>query len=145
MIPLLGSLLAIAGIIINMSIPETMIAPDISGSLLIAAIVARRRHWPWVLPLFVLHDMMLYWSPFPPTPLFVLLAMVLVTQIDLRLGAALPQRIMMIAIAHIPMALEGVPLQSIALSLLLTFALWYWIREQVDTLLQPEPLPPSSP
>jgi len=145
MIPLLGSLLALAGIIINMSIPATVIAPDIAGSLLIAAIVARRRHWPWVLPLLMLHDMVLYWSVFPPTLLFVLLGLLLITQIDLRLGAALPQRIMMIIIAHIPMGLERVTLQSIALSLLLTFALWYWIREQADTLLQPEPLPPSAP
>jgi len=130
MIPILGVLLTIGGIIINISIPTTIIAPDISGSVLIAALAARRRHWPWTLPLLVLHDIVLYWSLIPPTPLFTTLALLLVIQIDTRLGPALLQRIIMIIIAHIPMWLEGWPVKATVLSFLLSFVLWYGFREQ---------------
>ncbi|MDQ6963409.1 MAG: hypothetical protein Q9M13_00650 [Mariprofundales bacterium] len=138
MIPLLGSVLAIAGMVLNISGTNTVTLPDIGGALLIAAVVARRRHWRWVFPLLILHDMVLYWSALPITLLFVIFALFLVIQVDVRLGAALPQRIVMIVLSHLPMVIEGYTPQAITLSLLLTFVLWYWIREQADTLLQSE-------
>jgi len=144
MIPLLGVLLTVVGLTINTAMPEMVILPDISGSLLIATVAARRRHWPWVFPLLLLHDLILYWALVPYTLVFTASALLLVARVDLRLEVALPQRMMMVGIAHIPMWLEGWSPQAIVLSLLLTVALWYWIREEA-TLLQTEGLPTITP
>ena len=129
MIPILGTLLAIAALLINLAAPDNLLLPDLSGALLIAALAARRRHWPWVLPLLLLHDLILYWEPWPPTQLAVIAALLLLVRIDLRLGAALPQRVALLVIALIPMAIEGWNPRAIALTLLLAVALWYWIRD----------------
>ncbi|MDX8408855.1 MAG: hypothetical protein R8J84_02240 [Mariprofundales bacterium] len=129
MIATLLALIAGCGVLLTITFDALLYQPDWGMAILIAAITARRRHWPWVLPMLMLHDMMLYWNPLPWSVVVTVAGLALVVWIDHRVGPALAQRLTLIVLALIPMFWQSWIWQNIILTLLLTFVLWHMIRQ----------------
>ncbi|MDQ6951790.1 MAG: hypothetical protein Q9M26_09005 [Mariprofundales bacterium] len=116
------------GMLFNLTLDAVAYQPDWGAALLIAAVAAKRGRWPWVLPLLMIHDMVLYWVPWPWCAMMTVLGLILVIWCDVHLGTALPQRVLLIVIALLPMTWQRWPGPDIVLTLLLTITLWYLVR-----------------
>jgi len=117
-------LLSVLGIALNLGLSATLAQPDWALSLLLAALLARRGHWNWVLPAVWLHDVSLYWSPLVNLPVFLWIPVALIWS-DEQLGPAVPQRIVLMTLATLPLLWAGWGFVSWLLTWLLCFCSWY--------------------
>jgi len=114
---------ALFGMVLSFASGGTM-QPDWSLSILLGALLARRSYWPWVLPAMLLHDLMLYWSPwgvFLPACLLPLL----LRRLDAQVGPGLLQRIAMLVFVSVPMLAHGAGVMQWLLTLLLCIPVWH--------------------
>jgi len=123
------ALIAGCGIWLTLTLDALPYQPDWGLAILMGAITARRRHWLWVVPMLMLHDMVLYWNPLPWSVVVTLAGLALVIWVDYRVGPALLQRLILIILALLPMFWQSWAWQNIVLTLLLTMVLWTMIRQ----------------
>lgn len=121
-------LLSLLGIFINISMAGSWVLPDWSAALLLAAILAHRGNWIWVIPAFWVHDLSLHWSATVCLP-FVILLPILLAHIDMRIGPALPQRVVLMLVATMPLLLSGWGFVAWLLTLSLCTCIWYILSD----------------
>jgi len=122
-LPVLIIALAFAGLGLNLAsggIPQ----PDWALALLLAALLARRHVWPWVLPTMLIHDLTLYWSVWGVFPIACLLPFS-IASLDAQLGAGLPQRLALLVLLTSPMLWHGAGILQWLLTLMLCIPVWH--------------------
>lgn len=119
-------LLAALGLLSNLAFAGALVQPDWAFALLSAAMLARLSRWPWILPGMVVHDLAFFWSPWGVAPLAACIPFLL-RRIDAQLGAALPQRLLLLLIASLPLLWHGLGGAQWLLTLVLCMPLWYWL------------------
>ena len=97
--------------------------PDWALALLLAALLARRESWRWVLPALFVHDGVLYWSPWGAFPLACLLPRA-VASMDIHFGAGLPQRWVLLAAGTLPVLAHGWGFKQWLLTVLACIPAW---------------------
>jgi len=128
MIPSFILLLSLLGIMLNLSLAGLVIQPDWSVAFLLAALLAQRGNWTWVVPGVWVHDLTLHWSSLVCLPMVAFLPVVL-AQTDARLGAGLPQRIILMVAALLPLLWNGWAWSHWLLTLMLTLVSWHFIAK----------------
>ena len=127
MIPL-TLLLAVIGIIFNLSFASSIMQPDWALAFLLAAILAHRQHWRWVLPMILIHDFALFWNGLAIFPWIVLAPLLLIWS-DAQLGPAVPQRTAILTFVTVPMLWLNWPAEAWVLTWLLSFCAWYLMTQ----------------
>jgi len=124
MIAVIVGLTAFLGISLNLAFSASLTQPDWALALLLAALLAHRRNWLWVLPCTLLHDLMLHWSVGLS---FIIMAMIPLAMIylDQNLGAGILQRVILMITATLTLAEWGWGLQTVVLTLCLCVPVWY--------------------
>ena len=84
--------LSLLGIMLNLSLAGLVIQPDWAAALLLAAILAQRGNWVWVLPGFWVHDLALHWSSLVCLPVVALIPFFLKKAAKLQKGGKTPGR-----------------------------------------------------
>jgi len=125
-IPPLILLISLFGIMLNLSLAGLVEQPDWSVAFLLAALLAQRSNWPWVLPGIWVHDLALHWSSLVCLPVVSMLPFLL-SRSDSRLGAGLPQRVAFMFAGLLPLLWSGWTFQQWLLTLMLCLFSWYWI------------------
>lgn len=125
MIPPLVLLISLFGIMLNLGLAGVVAQPDWSAALLLAALLAQRGNWTWVLPGFWIHDLVLHWSSLVCLPAVALLPFLLAHS-DARLGAALPQRVVFMFIGLLPLLWSGWTFQQWLLTLMVCLTSWHF-------------------
>jgi len=128
MMPLLF-LLAVAGLALNLVFAESLLQPDWSLSLLLGALLAHRGYWPWIFAGTLLHDLVLYWSPFITLP-WIMLAPLLMIWSDAQAGPSLVQRLIILGLFGCNLWFWGWLPQAVVLSLLLTIVVWHLVARK---------------
>lgn len=126
MIPPLILLISLFGIMLNLSLAGLLIQPDWSAAFLLASLLAQRGNWPWVMPGIWVHDLALHWSSLVCLPVVALLPL-LMARSDARLGAGLPQRVVLMVAALIPLIWSGWEVTQWLLTIALCIFSWYFI------------------
>ncbi|MDQ6992465.1 MAG: hypothetical protein Q9M31_03250 [Mariprofundus sp.] len=129
-IALIVALLTLLGLNINMAFSaQSLMQPDWSLALLLACLLAHRLSWFWVLPLMLLHDVVLYWSP---ASSFVMMAVIPLAMryFDQRIGVSLLHRLLLLLLGVLLMLFDGWPLQASLLTLCLSVPLWHLMARQ---------------
>jgi len=122
-------IMSFLGIILNLMMASVAIQPDWSLAVLLAAMLSHRGNWLWVLPGIMIHDVALYWTVLGAFPTALLLPILLIYS-DQQLGAALPQRILLMLLGCLPMLLWlGAQFSQWLLTLLLCISLWYMMAD----------------
>ncbi|MDQ6971293.1 MAG: hypothetical protein Q9M30_01450 [Mariprofundaceae bacterium] len=129
-LPLLLLPLALTGMALSLA-SGGLVQPDWSLALLLAALLARRSAWPWLLPALLLHDIALYWTPWGVFPIAAMLPL-LIIRLDAQLGPALPQRLLMLIVVSLPMLVHGAGLMQWMLTLMLCIPLWYVLAQAYE-------------
>jgi len=127
MIALVVGLSAFLGMSLNLAFSASLTQPDWSLALLLAAMLAHRKNWLWVLPCTLMHDLMLHWSVGIS---FIIMALIPFAMIylDQSLGPGIPQRVLLLMIAVTLSLTEwGWGLQTVLLTLCLCVPLWYML------------------
>ncbi len=114
------------GVSLSLLMGGIVTQPDWSLALLLAALLAHRGSWLWVLPGVMLHDVALYWTVFGVLPIAILLPILLIYT-DRQLGPALPQRIILMVVCCLPILWLGADTFQWVLTLLLCVPLWYFM------------------
>ena len=112
------------GITLNLAFSSMLIQPDWAWAILLAAVLAHRRNWLWVLPAALMHEWMLYWSIGSGVFLLALIPLAMI-YFDRRLGPGLPQRMLLMVVALSALLLRGVDGQVLLLTLLLVVPCWH--------------------
>lgn len=120
--------LALTGMMINLSFSSVLTQPDWALALLIAALLSHRQHWYWVLPLLLLHDWTLHWSPFA-FAIVIAAVPLLILWIDHRLGPAVPQRLIGMFIGTLPMLWMDWGFIAWVLTNLMALCCWYLMAQ----------------
>ncbi|MDQ6979571.1 MAG: hypothetical protein Q9M09_05240 [Mariprofundaceae bacterium] len=119
--------LVLVGLCLNWLVPATINQPDWGFALLLGALLAQWRYIWWVLPWACLHDLVLYWTLWPSIFVWLSLPLLLIW-LDALAGAGLPQRMLLLLLAHGVLLGLGWSLPSLILTLLLSVWCWYgWI------------------
>ncbi|MDX8411202.1 MAG: hypothetical protein R8K46_04920 [Mariprofundaceae bacterium] len=100
--------------------------PDWAYALLLAALLARRRNWPWILPCVLVHDAMLYWTVLGCLPVMAVLPY-FIGKIDQQLGAGVPQRLVVLGIGVTPLLWLSHDVGQWLLTALLIVPLWFML------------------
>jgi len=129
-LPLLLLALALTGLSLSLATGGIM-QPDWALAILLGALLARRGAWPWALPALLLHDMVLYWTPWGVFPLACLLPWILV-RLDEQIGPGLPQRLVLLLIVSLPMLAHGSGTMQWMLTLLLCIPIWHLLVHLYD-------------
>lgn len=116
--------LAGLGLLFNLAFAGSLVQPDWALALLMAALLARVGSWPWVIPGVLAHDLAIFWSPLGIAPVAAC-APFLLRRIDEQLGAALPQRLLLLLLMSLPMLWHGLGADQWLLTLLLSVPVWY--------------------
>jgi len=116
--------LVFTGLCLNWLVPVAIRQPDWAFALLLGALLAQWRYIWWVLPLACLHDLTLYWTLWPSILIWLSLPLLLIW-LDALAGAGLPQRILLLLLAHSFLLGLGWSLSSLILTLLLSVVCWY--------------------
>jgi len=124
MIAISIALLALLGLSLNLAFSTSLTQPDWAMALLLAALLARRHNWIWVLPAIVIHDVVLHWSV-GLSSIIVALAPLAMIYFDQHLGAGLPQRIVLMAIATLSLLHWGWGATAMLLTLCLCVPIWH--------------------
>jgi len=113
-----------AGLIASWAFGGVLLQPDWALALLIAALLARRRNWPWIMPGVLVHDTVLYWSVFGCLPVMAALPY-LIGKTDEQLGAGVPQRLLAMIIGTLPLLWLTYDVGQWLLTSLLIVPLWF--------------------
>lgn len=124
-LPLIMSALALTGMGLSLA-SGGMLQPDWALAILLAWLLAHRKAWPWALPLLLLHDLTLYWSPWGEFPLACLLPLLLMA-IDDQIGPGLPQRIMMLLLVSAPALIWHAGIMQWLLTLMVCIVVWHML------------------
>ena len=122
-LPLILAALALTGMGLSLA-SGGLLQPDWSLAILLAWLLAHRKAWPWALPLLLLHDLTLYWSPWGAFPLACLLPLLLMT-IDAQIGPGLPQRVAMLLLVSSSALFVHAGVIQWLLTLMLCIAVWH--------------------
>ncbi len=118
--------LSLLGICLNLGMAGHIEQPDWSLALLIAALFANPGNWPWLIPGFFAHDVILHWTVWGTLPLAVI-APYLLQRGDREISTALLRRVILMTALSIPMLWLGAGFSQWLLTLLLCLPLWHWI------------------
>ncbi|MDX8394205.1 MAG: hypothetical protein R8K21_06445 [Mariprofundales bacterium] len=89
-------------LLMTINISSTGLWPDWSFALLMAAVLTRRYHAVWAIPMLLLHDIILYANIFAFWP-WLLLMLVVEAYSDIIIGPSIPQRILVLIVSPIPL------------------------------------------
>ncbi len=123
--PVFISGLAFTGLGLNLASGGTP-QPDWALALLLAALLARRHTWPWVLPAILVHDLALYWSVWGVFPMACLFPYAL-ARLDSQIGAGLLQRLALMVLLTLPMLWHGAGTTQWLLTIALCIPVWYML------------------
>jgi len=129
-LPLLLLALAVTGLALSLA-TGGILQPDWSLALLLGTLLARRGTWTWILPAVLLHDLVLYWTPWGVFPLACLLPVILV-RLDEETGPGLPQRLAMLFFVSLPMLVHGAGFMQWILTLMLCIPIWHLLARIYD-------------
>jgi len=118
------ALLALLGLSLNLAFSASLVQPDWGMALLLAAILARRNNWIWVLPCILIHDVVLHWS-LGLSFLFVAIIPMAMLYFDQHLGTGLPQRVVLMITATSSLLYWGWGVAAIALTLCCCVPIWH--------------------
>lgn len=131
MIPVWVLAASLVGMAFNLAFAQILPQPDWSLALLLAALLAHRGAWVWVLPGACVHDAVLYWSLWGCLPFLALIPLML-PHLDYRLGPGLPQRLLMLLLATIPVFSHGWGMSAWLLTLGLCMPLWFQLAKYYE-------------
>ncbi|HXH72080.1 MAG TPA: hypothetical protein VNI58_04620 [Mariprofundaceae bacterium] len=117
-------LLSLGGLALNLAFSQSMAQPDWTLSLLLAALLAHRGSWVWVLPATGFHDAVFYWTIWGNLPWLVVIPLLL-PHLDERLGPGLPQRLTLLILTSLPMLFLGWSTLAWLLTLGLCVPVWF--------------------
>ncbi len=129
-VPFVVAGLACAGLGLNLASGGTP-QPDWALALLLAALLARRHAWPWILPAILIHDLTLYWSVWGVFPVACLLPYS-IARLDALFGAGLPQRLVLMILLTLPMLWHGVGIGQWLLTAALCIPVWYLLVQRYE-------------
>lgn len=118
------ALFSLAGLALNMAFSQSMHQPDWSLSLLLAALLAHRGAWVWVLPASGFHDLIFYWNIWGSLPWLVAIPLLL-PQLDEHLGPGLPQRIVLMLFCSLSLLKLGWSGLDWLMTLTLCIPIWF--------------------
>ncbi len=124
MIALSVTLIALLGMSLNLAFSASLSQPDWAMAVLLAAILAHRNNWIWVLPCAFLHDVILHWS-FGSSFIVMALIPLAMIYLDKHLGPGIPQRVLIMLAAILALANWGWTTQALLLTLCLCVPVWY--------------------
>ncbi len=122
LLPVATLLLSVCGMGLSMVLGGAA-QPDWSLALLLAALLAKRESWRWVLPAVFVHDGALYWSVWGAFPVACLLPRTLAS-LDAQFGAGLSSRLLMLGAVTLPMLGHGCGLRQWLLTVLACIPVW---------------------
>ncbi len=125
-------LAALAGLALNLAFTPAMTQPDWALALLTAAMLVHRRNWIWALPAAAIHDLTLHWSAGASLPVLLLIPPAMIW-LDGTLGAGLPQRLLLAALACLTLPVNGWPWPAAALTFLLCLVAWHRLAPRYAT------------
>jgi len=123
--------LSAVGMALNLAFAQILPQPDWSLALLLAALLAHRGTWIWVLPGTFIHDAVLYWSVWGCLP-FMALIPLLLPHVDYRLGPGLPQRVLMLMVATLPMLSQNWSIGAWLMTLGLCLPVWFVLAQKYE-------------
>ena len=124
MIAVSVSLVALLGMCLNLAFSASFTQPDWALAVLLAAPLAHRHNWLWVLPCTFLHDLVLHWS-FGSSFIVMALIPLAMIYLDQHLGAGIPQRVVIMLAAILSLAGWGWAMPALILTLCLCVPVWY--------------------
>jgi len=120
--------LSIAGLCLSLGLAGHIDQPDWSLALLIAALFAYPGNWPWLIPGFFAHDVILYWTVWGTLPLAAVTPYLL-QQSDREISTVLMRRFILMAATCLPLLWLGAGFAQWLLTILLCVPLWHWLRK----------------
>jgi len=129
MIAIIVCLAAMVGLSLNLAFSVSLQQPDWALALLLAALLAQRHNWVWVLPMMMLHDVILHWS-FGATLIGMAAIPVAMIYFDQHLGAGLPQRLALMIMAALTLTIQDWAWGAAILTALLCVPLWYLLTRR---------------
>jgi len=117
-------LLSLGGVALNMAFAQSMAQPDWSLALLLAALLAHRGAWTWVLPAMAFHDIVFYWTLWGNFPWLAAIPLLL-PHLDERLGPGLPQRLTLMVACSLPMLSLNWSITAWLLTLACCIPIWF--------------------
>lgn len=129
MIALAVSLAAMVGLSFNLAFSNSLQQPDWAMALLLAALLAHRHNWVWVLPMMMVHDAMLHWS-FGVTLIAMAVVPIGMIYFDQHLGPGLPQRVALMILAVLALPLRDWAVADMVLTALCCVPVWYLLTRR---------------
>jgi len=113
----------LVGMVLNLSFSGVLVQPDWGLAVLLAALLAHRGNWVWVIPAVWVHDLVFHWTSFVCLP-WMILAPVLVAWSDAQIGPSLWQRMMAMLVVVAPLLSWGWSMAATILTLLVCLSMW---------------------
>lgn len=123
------SLFSLLGMMVNQSFAGLLLQPDWALAILLAALLSHKQHWPWILLLAALHDLILYWSIWTSFP-WLCLSLIVLLYFDKELGPALAPRIACMIASCLPLAYIGSGPNQVIMTCLICVPLWHMAGKQ---------------
>lgn len=121
-------LLAALGMACNLAFAQLVLQPDWALALLLGAMLAHRGVWWWVLPMAMAHDLVMYRSIWGLAPWTLLLPW-LMAHLDFRLGPGLPQRMIFMLLALVPVLYFHWSVEAWLLTALAVVPIWHHLAD----------------
>lgn len=118
------ALLSLTGVVVNQSFAGLFLQPDWGLAILLAALLSHPKHWPWLLVLAALHDLILYWSIWVSFP-WLCLNLLVLSYFDKELGPAIWPRFACMIAACLPLMYIGGGFNQVVLTCLVCIPLWH--------------------
>jgi len=119
-------LLAALGLACNLVFAQLLVQPDWASAVLLGAMLAHRGVWWWVLPAAVVHDLAFYQHVLGLVPWALLLPWFM-AHLDFRLGPGLPQRLLFMLFALMPMLYDHWSAAAWLLTALAVIPFWHYL------------------
>ncbi|MDQ6961087.1 MAG: hypothetical protein Q9M28_00960 [Mariprofundaceae bacterium] len=121
--------LSLLGVVINQSFAGLFLQPDWALAIVLAALFTHSQHWPWLLLIAALHDLILYWSIWASFP-WLCLSLLVLWYVDKELGPAVAPRFACMIASCLPLMYMGGGLMQVLLTCLVCIPMWHIAGKQ---------------